>query len=73
MLQEVCAIPSWPVVYAPGLPQGGIYAAAPGRPSLTEEDMLEFWRPKCINRTDFDRGGGRGREPNYQFPDVPPY
>ncbi|KAK1833603.1 hypothetical protein QBC39DRAFT_400775 [Podospora conica] len=70
-VDEICAIPTWPVVYAPGLPQGGIYAANP--PKLSEDEMFEFWRPKCINRTDFDRGGGRGREPAHQFPDVPPY
>ncbi|KAM7219791.1 hypothetical protein V8F06_004825 [Rhypophila decipiens] len=50
---------------------GGIYSANP--PRLSEQEMLEFWRPKCISRTDFDRGGGRGREPVHQFPDVPPY
>ncbi|KAK4156178.1 hypothetical protein C8A00DRAFT_12870 [Chaetomidium leptoderma] len=68
---ELCAIPTWPVVYAPGLPQGGIYAGS--NPRLTDEETREFWRPKCVNRTDFDRGGGRGREPNHQLPDVPPY
>ncbi|KAK4207140.1 hypothetical protein QBC37DRAFT_456484 [Rhypophila decipiens] len=71
MVDEICAIPTWPVVYAPGLPQGGIYSANP--PRLSEQEMFEFWRPKYINRTDFDRGGGRGREPVHQFPDVPPY
>ncbi|KAL0932833.1 uncharacterized protein CTRU02_211796 [Colletotrichum truncatum] len=70
-INELCTIPTWPVIYAPGLPQGGIYAGNSSR--LTEEEMREFWRPKCVNRTDFDRGGGRGREPVYQFPDVPPY
>lgn len=69
--QELCTIPTWPVVYAPGLPQGGIYAGS--NPKLVENEMMEFWRPKCINRTDFDRGGGRGRDPIHQFPDVPPY
>ncbi|KAH6624807.1 hypothetical protein B0J18DRAFT_366744 [Chaetomium sp. MPI-SDFR-AT-0129] len=68
---ELCAIPAWPVVYAPGLPQGGIYAGS--NPRLTDEETREFWRPKCVDRTDFDRGGGRGREPDYQLPDVPPY
>ncbi|KAK0736065.1 hypothetical protein B0T21DRAFT_440096, partial [Apiosordaria backusii] len=68
---EICAIPTWPVIYAPGLPQGGIYSANP--PKLSEKEMFEFWRPKCINRTDFDRSGGRGRDPIHQFPDVPPY
>ncbi|KPM37683.1 hypothetical protein AK830_g8893 [Neonectria ditissima] len=68
---ELCAVPTWPVVYAPGLPQGGIYAG--NNPRLTEDETAEFWRPKCINRTDFDRGGGRGRDPIHQFPDVPPY
>lgn len=71
MFDEICAIPTWPVVYAPGLPQGGIYSAHP--PKLSEDEMLDFWRPKCINRADFDRGGGRGRDPIHQFPDVPPY
>ncbi|KAM7191372.1 hypothetical protein V8F33_008975 [Rhypophila sp. PSN 637] len=71
MFDEICAIPTWPVVYAPGLPQGGIYSANP--PKLSEQEKFEFWRPKCINRTDFDRGGGRGRDPVHQFPDVPPY
>ncbi|KAK3391261.1 hypothetical protein B0H63DRAFT_539983 [Podospora didyma] len=70
-LNEICAIPTWPVIYAPGLPQGGIYAAHPQ--NLSDQQMLEFWQPKCINRTDFDRGGWRGRDPIYQFPDVPPY
>lgn len=69
--QELCAIPTWPVIYAPNFPQGGIYAYNNNRTS--EEDLAEFWRPKCINKTDFDRGGGRGREPAYQFPDVPQY
>nr|XP_036584434.1 uncharacterized protein CTRU02_05509 [Colletotrichum truncatum]KAF6793952.1 hypothetical protein CTRU02_05509 [Colletotrichum truncatum] len=70
-LNELCTIPTWPVVYAPGLPQGGIYAGNSSK--LSEEETREFWRPKCINRTEFDRGGGRGREPEYQFPDLPPY
>ncbi|KAH6614513.1 hypothetical protein B0J18DRAFT_494142 [Chaetomium sp. MPI-SDFR-AT-0129] len=68
---ELCTIPTWPVVYAPGLPQGGIYAGS--NPRLTDEETREFWRPKCVDRTDFDRGGGRGREPDHQLPDVPPY
>ncbi|KAI1127110.1 hypothetical protein F5Y10DRAFT_293108 [Nemania abortiva] len=71
LADQLCAIPTWPVVYAPGFPQGGIYAVNNTRNS--EQDLREFWRPKCINRTDFDRGGGRGREPDYQFPDVPSY
>lgn len=53
-----------------GKSEGGIYVANP--PKLSEEEIVEFWRPKCINRTDFDRGGGRGREPLRQMPDVPP-
>ena len=65
--QELCYIPMWPVIYAPGQPQGGIYAGA----DLTEEETVEFWKPKCISRQDFDCGGGRGREPQHQFPDVP--
>ncbi|KAI0407465.1 hypothetical protein F4802DRAFT_611920 [Xylaria palmicola] len=68
---QLCAIPTWPVDYAPGFPQGGIYAV--NNTKTFERDLAEFWRPKCINRTDFDRGGGRGREPDYQFPDVPSY
>lgn len=57
----------WPVIYAPGKHQGGIYADD----SYTEAEMVEFWRPKCINRTLFDIGGGRAREPSHQLPDVP--
>ncbi|KAK4162997.1 hypothetical protein QBC43DRAFT_320337 [Cladorrhinum sp. PSN259] len=68
-VNEICIIPTWPVVYAPGLPQGGIYAKT--APKLSKEETLEFWRPKCIDRKDFDRGGGRGREPKAQLPDVP--
>ncbi|KAF2679862.1 hypothetical protein K458DRAFT_445555 [Lentithecium fluviatile CBS 122367] len=64
---ELCYIPMWPVIYAPGKHQGGIYADE----SYTDEEMYEFWRPKCLNRTLFDRGGGRGREPSHQLPDVP--
>ncbi|KAK4665533.1 hypothetical protein QC763_0063460 [Podospora pseudopauciseta] len=44
---EICAIPTRPVVCAPGLPQGGIYSAHP--PKLSEDEMLDFWSPKCIN------------------------
>ncbi len=58
----------WPVVYAPGQHQGGPY----GGSHLTEEEQREFWRPKCINREDFDSGGGRGRDPEHQLPNVPP-
>ncbi|KAK4643031.1 hypothetical protein QC761_0063630 [Podospora bellae-mahoneyi] len=68
---EICAIPTRPVVCAPGLPQGGSYFAHP--PKLSEDEMLDFWRPKCINRADLDRGDGRGRDPIHQFPDVLPY
>lgn len=57
----------WPVIYSPGKQQGGIYAGS----VLTEEETVEFWRPKCINRQDFDCGGGRGREPQQRFPDIP--
>ncbi|KAI1422375.1 hypothetical protein F5Y12DRAFT_763227 [Xylaria sp. FL1777] len=71
LADELCAIPTWPVIYAPGFPQGGIYAE--NNTKTSEEELAEFWRPKCINRTDFDRGGGRGREPSYQLPDVPLY
>ncbi|KAI1158176.1 hypothetical protein F5B18DRAFT_665389 [Nemania serpens] len=71
LADEICAIPTWPVVYAPGFPQGGIYAG--NNTKTSKEELAEFWRPRCINREEFDRGGGRGREPDYQFPDVPPY
>ncbi|KAI0977169.1 hypothetical protein F4678DRAFT_4905 [Xylaria arbuscula] len=71
LADELCSIPTWPVVYAPGFPQGGIYAG--NNTKTSEEELAEFWKPKCINRTDFDRGGGRGREPSFQFPDVPSY
>ncbi|KAF5854068.1 hypothetical protein GGP41_006844 [Bipolaris sorokiniana] len=64
---ELCYIPMWPVIYAPGKHQGGIFADD----SYTEAEMSEFWRPKCINRTLFDQGGGRAREPSHQLPDVP--
>lgn len=58
-VEELCTIPTWPVIYAPGLPQGGIYAGS--NPRLTDEETREFWRPKCVDRTDFDREvGGRG-------------
>ena len=56
----------WPVIYAPGKHQGGIY----GGSVLSTEEMRDFWEPKCLSRDDFDRGGGRAREPNYRFPDV---
>lgn len=65
--QELCYTPMWPVIYSPGKHQGGIYAGA----MLTDDEMLEFWTPKCITREDFDCGGGRAREPQYQLPDVP--
>ncbi len=64
-------IPTWPVIYAPGLPQGGIYAG--NFTGLSDEEMAEFWRPKCVSRPDFDRGSGRARDPIHQLPDVPPY
>lgn len=57
----------WPLIYSPGKHQGGIYAGS----NLTDEEMLDFWKPKCLNRTEFDRGGGRAREPSHQLPDVP--
>ena len=57
----------WPVVYSPGKPQGGVYAGA----NLTEEEEVAFYEPKCLNRSMFDRGGGRGRDPDHQLPDVP--
>jgi len=64
--EELCYIPMWPVVYAPHQRQGGIYAGEP----LDEDQLRDFFAPKCISRYDFDRGGGRGREPNYQLPPV---
>ncbi|KAJ5774086.1 hypothetical protein N7457_008982 [Penicillium paradoxum] len=64
---ELCYIPMWPVIYAPGKRQGGIYAGS----ILTEEETVEFWTPKCLSRHDWDCGGGRAREPRFQFPDVP--
>lgn len=57
----------WPVIYAPNQPQGGIY----GGGVLNEKQTREFWKPKCLNRIDFDCGGGRGREPAEQFPRIP--
>ncbi|KAF2494713.1 hypothetical protein BU16DRAFT_573078 [Lophium mytilinum] len=64
---ELCYIPMWPVIHAPGKHQGGFYADD----SYTEEEMYDFWRPWCLNRTLFDRGGGRAREPAHQIPDAP--
>lgn len=57
----------WPLVYAPGKHQGGPYAGN----NLTQAEQRGFWRPKCLDRVAFDRGGGRGRDPNHQLPDVP--
>ncbi|OCL06213.1 hypothetical protein AOQ84DRAFT_297419 [Glonium stellatum] len=65
--KELCYIPMWPVIYAPGKHQGGIY----GGSALSAEEMCDFWRSKCLSRDDFDRGGGRDREPKHRFPDVP--
>ena len=65
--QELCYIPMWPVIYAPGKHQGGIYADD----TYTEEEISEFWRPKCLSRSQFDKGGGRAREPSHQLPGVP--
>ena len=67
MLQELCSIPMWPLVYAPSKHQGGPY----GGSNLTLAEQLEFWRPKCLSRRTFDRGGGGGRDPDNQLPDVP--
>ena len=64
--KELCYIPMWPIIYAPGKHQGGTFADD----SYTEEELYEFWRPKCLNRTMFDRGGGRARRPSEQLPDV---
>ncbi|KAF2658698.1 hypothetical protein K491DRAFT_624459 [Lophiostoma macrostomum CBS 122681] len=64
---ELCYIPMWPVIFAPGKNQGGLYVDDP----QTEEEISEFWRPKCLNRTQFDKGGGRAREPSHRLPKVP--
>lgn len=65
--KELCYIPMWPVIYAPGKHQGGFYADD----SYTETEMYDFWKPTCLNRTMFDRWGGRAREPSHQLPDPP--
>jgi hypothetical protein len=67
---EICYIPMWPLIYSPGHGQGGIFAGE----LLTDEELVEFWRPKCISRFDYDRGGGKGRDPwhqNARVDDVP--
>ncbi|KAF2177439.1 hypothetical protein K469DRAFT_742513 [Zopfia rhizophila CBS 207.26] len=64
--KQFCYIPMWPVIYAPGKRQGAIYAGV----EFTEEEMREFWTPKCISREDFDKGGGRARDPWHQLPDI---
>lgn len=63
---ELCYIPAWPVIYAPGKHQGGIY----GGSVLSAGEMRDFWKPKYLSRDDFDCGGGRAREPKHRFPDV---
>ena len=65
--QELCYIPMWPLVYAPGKHQGGPYG---GSSNLTYAEQRDFWRPQCLDRKAFDRGGGRGRDPDHQLPDV---
>lgn len=57
----------YPLIYSPGKHQGSIYAGS----VLTEEELYQFWKPKCLNRAEFDRGGGRQRDPKHQLPDVP--
>lgn len=32
--------------------------------------MRGFWRPRCLGRGEFDRGGGRVREAGRSLPDV---
>jgi hypothetical protein len=66
-MQEFCYIPMWPVIYGPGMHQGGIY----GGSVLDEVDMEEFWRPRCVTREMWALHGGRGREPLHRFADVP--
>ena len=67
VLQELCYIPMWPLIHAPGKHQEGPY----GGSNLTQAQQLEFWRLKCLSRIAFDRGGGRGRDPDNRLPDVP--
>lgn len=55
----------WPVVYSPGKPQGGPW----GGGSYTSEEEIEFWKPKCVSLAEFDRYGGRARDPDHQLPD----
>jgi len=57
----------WPVVYSPGKHQGGPW----GGSKYTKEEEKEFWRPKCVSFDDYGRWGGRARDPEHQFPDVP--
>lgn len=47
---------------APRWPYGGSH--------LTTEGQRKYWRPKCINRENFDSDSGRGRDPDHQLPDV---
>lgn len=67
---EICYIPMWPLIYSPGHGQGGVFAGE----RLLGEELKEFWRPKCISRYLYDRGGGKGRDPwhqNARVDDVP--
>ena len=57
----------WPVVYSNGTRQGSIYAGS----KLSEAEEEYFWSPKCISRAMYAKAGGRGRDPEHQFPDVP--
>jgi len=65
--QELCYILMWPVVYSPQKHSGGPW----GGSKYTEEKEKEFWRPKCISFEDYSRWGGRARDPEHQFSDVP--
>lgn len=63
----MCYIPMWPVVYSNNTRQGSIYAGA----KLTKEEEAYFWSPKYINREMWFKAGGRGRDPEHLFPDLP--
>ncbi|KAL5322667.1 hypothetical protein ACEPPN_010642 [Leptodophora sp. 'Broadleaf-Isolate-01'] len=66
-IEEICYIPMWPVVYSNGTRQGSIYAGS----KLTKQEEEYFWSPKCVSREMWAKAGGRGRDPEHQFPDVP--
>ena len=57
-MQELCYIPMWPIIYAPGATQiGGPYGNDETHLSVQERE--EFWRPKCLSKKEFDAGGWR--------------